>query len=833
MTRARSGRIGVVGGGLGGLAAACTLAARGYAVTLFEKSQWLGGKAAVLDGGGFRFDMGPTILTLPSVLRRIFGEAGRRLGDSLTLLRLEPQWRCFFPGGSTLDLLSDPGEMGRRLEAFAPGTGSAEGYRGFLDFAARLHDISERFFFWRSIGSLWDMMDLRTMFQPAMLGDVLRMRLGKTVAECVRSHVTEPRVAQMLDHFTQYVGSAPDASPAVLCGIAHMQTGEGVWYPEGGTGAVPRALARLAADLGVDLRTGTGVRRILVDGGPAADALGWGPVGGRRRRNESAVCGVETETGERVPLAAVVSNADSVRTHRELLGGSTAARRFERRRRYEPACSGVVLYLGLGRAYEHLAHHNFVFSGDPHQEFEAIYRRGEPAEDPTCYVCAPARTEPGVAPPGGEALYVLVHTPYLRPGHDWPRMLPAYRRTVLRKLAETAGLDDLEGRIRFEACLTPEDIRRRYRVLDGAIYGLASHGRLLGAFKPANRSPDVAGLYLAGGAAHPGPGMPMALMSGWIAADALDQDGAVERTPRGPAYSTKVAVSPCETISPLAERAGDIPLPRPSAWLLRLFTRYVRRYLTRNFRALRLSRGGRPEVPAEGPLVIVLNHPSWWDPLVAIVLKDLFPRHSHYAPIGAAALGRYRFFERLGFFGVEQGTRQGALAFLRTGAAVLARPDTALWVTAQGRFTDPRERPVRLRPGVAHLLRRLEGGVVLPLALEYPFWEERYPEALARFGTPVPIGRGRDRPVDDWLGRIEAGLGATQDALAAEARRRDPKAFEVLVGGKAGVGGVYDLWRRLRAWLRGGRFRSAHGSEEFPAAPRREVASSLPTGSAS
>jgi phytoene desaturase len=814
MTQARAGRIGVVGGGLGGLAAACTLAARGYAVTLFEKSPWLGGKAAVLEGGGFRFDMGPTILTLPSVLRRIFDEAGRRLEDSLTLHRLEPQWRCFFRGGSTLDLLSDRGQMARRLEAFAPGTGSAEGYRGFLDFAARLHDISERFFFWRSIGSLWDMMDLRTLFQPAMLGDVLRMRLGKTVAECVRAHVPEPRVAQMLDHFTQYVGSAPDGSPAVLCGIAHMQTGEGVWYPEGGTGAVPRALARLAADLGVEFRTGTGVRRILVEGG-------------------NTVCGVETDSGERVALAAVVSNADSVRTHRELLGGTGAARHFERRRRYEPACSGVVLYLGLDRGYEHLAHHNFVFSGDPHQEFEAIYRRGEPAGDPTCYVCAPGRTEPGVAPPGGEALYVLVHTPYLRPGHDWSRTLPAYRQTILRKLAETAGLGDLEGRIRFESCLTPEDIQRRYRVLDGAIYGLASHGRMLGAFKPANRSPDVAGLYLAGGAAHPGPGMPMVLMSGWIAADALDQDGVAEHAPRGTASGTRVVVSLRETGSSHAERAGYLPRPRPSAWLLRLFTSYVRRYLARNFHALRLSREGRPEVPAEGPLVIVLNHPSWWDPLVAIVLKDLFPQLTHYAPIDAAALGRYRFFGRLGFFGVEQGTSQGALAFLRTGAALLARPATALWVPAQGRFTDPRQRPARLRPGVGHLLRRLEGGVVLPLALEYPFWEERYPEALARFGTPIPIGRGRDRPVEEWLIRIGAGLEATQDSLAAEARRRDPKAFQVLVRGKAGVGGVYDLWRRLCALLRGERYQSAHGSEEFPTTARNEVAGPLPTGSAS
>src|SRR5208282_5085160 len=167
--------------------------------------------------------------------------------------------------------------------------------------------------------------------------------------------------------------------------------------------------------------------------------------------------------------------------------------------------------------------------------------RGEPAPDPTCYVCAPSGTDSAVAPPGGEALYVLVHAPYLRPGHNWSRMLPEYRRIIFEKLKRAAGMEDIESRIVFEQALTPEDIDRRYHVLNGAIYGLASHGRFLGAFKPTNRSPDLRGLYLAGGAAHPGPGMPMVLMSGWIAADALDQDRAGEsveptcvqsRTPR-------------------------------------------------------------------------------------------------------------------------------------------------------------------------------------------------------------------------------------------------------------------------------------------------------------
>jgi diapolycopene oxygenase len=199
------------------------------------------------------------------------------------------------------------------------------------------------------------------------------------------------------------------------------------------------------------------------------------------------------------------------------------ARRYDRKG-YEPACSGVVLYLGLSRRYEHLAHHDFVFSRDPEEEFDWIYKRGEPAPDPTCYLAAPAVTEPGVAPEGGEALYVLVHTPYLRPHHDWTAMLPAYRKIILDKLKRTAGLHDIEERIVVERHLTPQDIHERYKVLNGAIYGLASHGKFAGAFKPGNRSRDIKGLYLAGGAAHPGPGMPMVMMSGWIAAAALDED---------------------------------------------------------------------------------------------------------------------------------------------------------------------------------------------------------------------------------------------------------------------------------------------------------------------
>jgi phytoene desaturase len=391
--------------------------------------------------------------------------------------------------------------MAEVLADYAPG--SEVGYGDFIDLSEKLHAVSEKFFFWRSIEGITDTLDMKKHFDLATLRDVLGLRMGTSVAGQIRKRVKDKRVAQMLDHFVQYVGSSPYGSPAVLCSIAHMQTNEGVWYPRGGTRAVPLALERLGHAMGVSYRTGTEISRI--------------------HARDGQVSAVETDGGEIIEVSAVISNMDSVRTYRELVRGKPA-KDFAKRWKREPACSGVVLYLGLDRAYSHLAHHDFVFSRDPEEEFDYIYRRGEPAPDPTCYIAAPARTEPSVAPPGGDALYILVHTPYLRPHHDWAAMLPAYRKVIFDKLARCAGMPDLQDRIRVERVLTPQDIHERYRVLNGAIYGLASHGRFFGAFKPGNRSRDLAGLYLAGGAAHPGPGMPMVLMSGWIAADSLDAD---------------------------------------------------------------------------------------------------------------------------------------------------------------------------------------------------------------------------------------------------------------------------------------------------------------------
>jgi phytoene desaturase len=504
--KAQGTSVAVIGGGLGGLAAACVAAARGHKVTLYDKNAWIGGKAAVLHEDGFRFDMGPTILTVPRVLERIFAEAGRDLSDYLDLVRLDPQWRCFFDDGTQIDLQENIETMAEAMDRFAPGRNAGDGYKRFQEISAHLHDISNRFFFWKPVEDLFDTINIRANMNPATLRDVLSLRMGSSVAGTIRSKVKDERLAQMLDHFTQYVGSSPYGSPAVLCAIAHMQAADGVWYPMGGTRAVAEALAKLATELGATIKIDSDVASLRIENGE--------------------VTGLALASGDVVAYDNVISNMDSIRTYRELVGGEVGEQYA--RKDFEPACSGVVLYLGLNKRYDHILHHDFVFSRDPEEEFDFIYRRGEPAPDPTCYLAAPAATDPSVAPDGGEALYVLVHTPYLRPHHDWSQMFPAYRQVILDKLKRTAGMGDIEERIVVERHLTPQDIHDRYKVLNGAIYGLASHGKFMGAFKPGNRSRQVRGLYLAGGAAHPGPGMPMVMMSGWIAADALDADGKVE-----------------------------------------------------------------------------------------------------------------------------------------------------------------------------------------------------------------------------------------------------------------------------------------------------------------
>jgi 1-acyl-sn-glycerol-3-phosphate acyltransferase len=245
------------------------------------------------------------------------------------------------------------------------------------------------------------------------------------------------------------------------------------------------------------------------------------------------------------------------------------------------------------------------------------------------------------------------------------------------------------------------------------------------------------------------------------------------------------------------------------------FMWYVRKYLARNFHAVRLLKAidGSPDRPAIAgePVIFYSNHPGWWDPLTFLFVgAALFPDRMIYGPIDAAALGKYKFMERIGFIGIDPQAWRGAARFLRMLRAAGKRTDVIFWITAQGEFTDPRKRPVRLRPGVGHGVAAATRGVVVPLAVEYPFWNERLPEAVVAFGPALRIEDAGERSPDEWTTILEHELEAAQDRLAAGAMTRDPAGFTTLLDGRVGVGFFYDTCRRLKAWMRGERFDAAH-----------------------
>jgi diapolycopene oxygenase len=525
----------VIGGGLAGLSACCELQTHGFEVTLVEKNEHLGGKMNVLrcetGAGTFNFDMGPTIITIPDVLRGILRRAGKTPSSEIDLVNLDPQWRCFYDDGTVVNLRQRPEDMAASLDAQFPGQGVGASYRGFIDYSRRMLRLSEKVFFYKDLGGMADLMRGKPPTDPGLLGDVLAMRLHSTVGATLKKMVAEPHVRQMCEHFLQYVGSSPFLAPTILTLIAAAQTDHGCWYPMGGTREVAASLERLARSRGATVITGVKVSRIIENGGRAL--------------------GVELEDGRTIKADGVVSNCDVQRTLSGLVGGSRgASARAKVAAKYKPACSGLVLYLGLDRQYDHLAHHCFLFSKDSHAEFDDIYSKAIPARDPSIYLAVPSRTDPNQAPRGCESLYALIHTP-ANPGNErrWGErgsggLLDRYRPVVIEKL-KRCGMADLESHIVVEKHLTPDMIDTMYNAEGGAIYGLASHGKLIGGFKPRNRSSALKGLYLAGGSVNPGPGVPMVLMSGVTAARSVCEDFGV--TPmeigREPVVETRPAAT--------------------------------------------------------------------------------------------------------------------------------------------------------------------------------------------------------------------------------------------------------------------------------------------------
>ncbi|GAB4475551.1 MAG: phytoene desaturase family protein [Anaerolineae bacterium] len=479
----------IIGAGIGGLSAAVRLAAAGQRVIIYEQNERVGGKMGLVAADGFRWDTGPTVITMRHVFEALFDSAGRRLEDYLTLEPVEPLTRYFYPDGVMLDATRDLARMAAQIERIEPR--DVEGYLAYLAYAARIHRITGPAFIYSDPPTLARLL-LSTPPREWLQVDPLRTMHG-----AIHRFVRSPHLRQLLGRFATYVGADPYQAPATLNVIAHIEMTGGVWYPRGGVYAIAEAMRRLAIELGVTIHTGAPVERILLAGDRAV--------------------GVRAAGGD-VAARAVLANVDVSTVYRRLLPDVPAARVALRRlQRMEPSCSGFIMLLGVAGESAGLAHHNIFFSADYPAEFHAIFRRGVPPADPTIYVAITSKTDADHAPPGHENWFVLVNAPPLGPAHDWASEAAPYAAHVLDVLAVRHGVD-VRGRVRVQRIITPADIARLTGAERGALYGISSNNPFAAFNRPHNRAPGIRGLYFAGGTAHPGGGVPMVTLSGGAAA---------------------------------------------------------------------------------------------------------------------------------------------------------------------------------------------------------------------------------------------------------------------------------------------------------------------------
>lgn len=492
-------RVSIVGAGMGGLAAAIRLAAAGVQVTLFEQGERVGGKVNRWAASGWTFDTGPSLLTMPWVLRDLFTAAGREMDTELPLDPVDPICHYRFPDGTRLDVTSDTARMAANIAALSPRDVPA--FFRFLAYAADLYAIAGAPF----LNGPMERTRTRPLsdlfpygFRPR---DLLKMAAPRTVHGTVSRFFVDPRLRQVFDRYATYNGSSPYRAPGAFCLIPFAELSSGAWYPRGGMYRIPIALERLARELGVVMHTNTPVAAIVVRDGSAT--------------------GVRLTDGANVAADAVISNVDVLTTYDRLLPDD--APQIGRTRRalhaLEPSYSGFVLLVGTDRTFPDLAHHTIFFSADYRAEFDDIVRRHVPPAEPTIYVCRTTATDPSVAPAGCDNLFVMVNVPYLDDRTHWLTYWPTYRDHVLSTLARR-GLD-LSGAIAVESVWTPETLRNRYDAHRGAIYGFASNSPRAAFLRPPNRAPHIRGLYFASGSTHPGGGVPLALLSGKIAAEMI------------------------------------------------------------------------------------------------------------------------------------------------------------------------------------------------------------------------------------------------------------------------------------------------------------------------
>ncbi|MEJ0000184.1 MAG: phytoene desaturase family protein [Verrucomicrobiota bacterium] len=472
----------VIGAGLGGIAAAIRLARAGHRVEVWEKNAGTGGKLQELRDGPFRWDTGPSLLTLPHILRELFTAAGERMEDHLELVRLDSACRYFWTDGTVID---EDAAFWRRPEVAR-----------FLAYARGIYELSGEAYLNHPPGEFWRAFTLRNLIKLRHLGKVATTR---TLAREVERRIADPHLRQIFLRFATYNGSSPYLTPATFNIIPYVEAEFGAWYVRGGMVKISQALAALAQRAGVTFRFHTTATDWNGAEATAQD--------GHRERADILVCNGDALTA-RTGFLARVSSAN------------------ERKGILRPplSTSGFILFLGVRGCDPRLGHHNIFFSDDYPREFAEIHAKKIAPHEPTIYLSISARSDPAHAPAGHDNGFVLVNTPARDPREPWTyAQTRAYRDLVLQRLARF-GLDDLPGRLVAEHAFTPTDFAARDLAHHGALYGWASHSLRASLFRPPLRA--ARNLYFTGGTTHPGGGIPLVLLSGRMVADMIARDAA-------------------------------------------------------------------------------------------------------------------------------------------------------------------------------------------------------------------------------------------------------------------------------------------------------------------
>jgi len=483
-----------IGAGFGALSTAIRLAQRGWKVDVYEQQSHAGGKAGSLQVGGFRFDRGPSLITMREVFAELFESAGRRLEDYLQFEQLETICTYFFPDGTELAARGKPEEFALEVEAKTDDT--AEGVLKFLEYSRGIYNKTSELFLMNSLH------DRATYFRPKVWRGVLgrgKLDARRTMDAANRDFFQDPRMVQLFNRYATYNGSDPYQVPATLNIIPHVEYNMGAYACKTGIYGIPQAMRTLAEELGVEFHFEQPVGSITVENGRAV--------------------GVTTASGEH-PADVVVSNVDARRTYETLLMDPEAPY-AQRYRQLEPSSSGLVFFWGMKRSFPELTVNNIFFSEDYPGEFNSLFSELRCADDPTVYVNITSKVSPGDAPEGGENWFVLVNAPRNN-GQNWESEVSRTRTSVLKRLEKALGSSVAED-IAVEEVLTPPQIEQESGSFYGSLYGISSNTKTAAFLRHPARSRRYGGLYFCGGSVHPGGGMPLAVLSGKIAANIIQR----------------------------------------------------------------------------------------------------------------------------------------------------------------------------------------------------------------------------------------------------------------------------------------------------------------------